>query len=122
MYRTPLHAILFEPALHLPIGGPAVMRGQLDHLVARAQAPNITVQLLPSSLGAFPGIGTAYHLIHFDEEGPGAAYVEGLQDGTYIEDPNELEAYSLNFEHLREQALTPEETARRITEIKRAWT
>jgi hypothetical protein len=52
-----LHAILHEPALQLPIGGGAVMREQFDHLLARAELPNVTVQVIPSSVGAFPGIG-----------------------------------------------------------------
>lgn len=116
-----LHTILHEPSLTLPIGGREVMAAQLDHLVQRGKQDNITVQVLPSSLGAFPGIGTAYHLIQFEEDVPGAAYLEGLQDGSYIEDEDELAAYSLGFERLREHALDPEESARRIMEIMRAW-
>lgn len=116
-----LHTILHESALHLPIGGPEVMRGQLAHLLTRGEQDNITVQVLPIALGPFPGIGTAYHLLQFEHDVPGAVYQEKLQDGTYIEDEDELAAYSLHFERLREQALSPEESARRITEIMRAW-
>lgn len=117
-----LHAILHEPALHLPIGGSAVMREQLDHLLARAKMPNVTVQVLPSSLGAFPGIGASYRLVSFDRGETGAVYLEGLEDGLYIEEENDIEAYTLNFERLRKTALAPTVSARRITEIKKAWT
>jgi hypothetical protein len=117
-----LHAILHEPALYLPIGGADVMRAQLAHLIHRGQRENVTIQLLPSSLGAFPGIGTAYHLIYFEPGEPAAAYVEGLQDGSYIEDESELAAYNLTFELLREQALSPEGSVRRIAEIMATWT
>jgi transcriptional regulator with XRE-family HTH domain len=117
-----LHAILHEPALHLPIGGPAVMREQLDHLLARTKLPNITVQVLPFSLGAFPGIGTSYRLVMFERGEPGAVFLENLRGGVYIEEEVDLEAYSLNFERLRKIALTPKVSARRIAEIKNAWT
>jgi transcriptional regulator with XRE-family HTH domain len=117
-----LHAILHEPALHLPVGGPAVMCEQLDHLLACAKLPNITVQLLPSSLGAFPGIGTSYHLVSFDPGETGAIFMEKLRGGVYIEEEIDLETYTLNFERLRNVALSPKVSARRITEIRKAWT
>jgi transcriptional regulator with XRE-family HTH domain len=117
-----LHAILYEPALHLPIGGPEVMHEQLDHLLARAKSPNVTVQVLPSSAGAFPGIGTSYHLVNFDRDETGAVYLENLNFGLYIEDEGDLMAYTLNFERLRGIALNPKRSAQRITEIKKAWT
>lgn len=117
-----LHAILHEPALHLPIGGPAVMREQLDHLLARAKLPNVTVQLLPSSVGAFPGIGNSYRLVSFDRGDAGAVYLEGLENGFYIEEEIDIEVYILNFERLRNIALAPKVSARRITEIRKAWT
>ncbi|GAA4417127.1 helix-turn-helix domain-containing protein [Actinokineospora soli] len=112
-----LHTILYEPTMTVPIGGNAVMRRQLEHLVERSEAPNITIQLLPLSVGAFPGIGASYHLIDFTEGCAGAAYVEALQDGTYYEDEDELSAYTLAFDHVRKLALDPAESVRRISEI-----
>jgi transcriptional regulator with XRE-family HTH domain len=117
-----LHAILHEPALHLPVGGLAVMRGQLDHLLARAELPNITVQIMPSSVGAFPGIGTSYHLVSFNPGETGAIFLENLRGGVYIEEESDIERYTLNFERLRSIALAPEVSAKRITEIRKAWT
>jgi transcriptional regulator with XRE-family HTH domain len=117
-----LHAILHEPALHLPIGGPAVMREQLDHLLARAKMPNITVQLLPTSLGAFPGIGTAYHLVNFDRDEMSAIFLENLRGGVYLEEASDVETYTLNFERLRKIALAPKASAQRIAEIKKSRT
>ncbi|MGH3974645.1 MAG: helix-turn-helix domain-containing protein, partial [Pseudonocardiaceae bacterium] len=46
-----LHLILDEAVLHRRIGGEQVMRGQLKRLVTEAQRPNITVQVLPFSVG-----------------------------------------------------------------------
>ena len=98
------------------------MREQLDHLLARAQQRNITVQVLPSEVGAFPGIGTAYHLVYFERGQAGAIFLENLNGGHYIEEEFDLETYILNFERLRKIALGAKASAQRITEIRKAWT
>ncbi|TDQ00637.1 helix-turn-helix domain-containing protein [Labedaea rhizosphaerae] len=116
-----LHAIMLETALTLPIGGPLIMADQLDHLATCSEKANITIQVLPANLGAFPGFGTAYHLVYVEQDVAMAAYVDGLTDGAYIEEEDQVAAYTLNFERLRERALSPDESARRIAEIKRAW-
>ncbi|GGM39238.1 transcriptional regulator [Longimycelium tulufanense] len=116
-----LHSILFEPSLKLPIGGADVMREQLEHLLKRARLPNVTLQVLPEAVGAFPGIGTSYHLVTFEEDEPGAVYLEHLMDGVHIEEEDDLKAYTLNFGRLSSMALSPDKSARRIQEIIRAW-
>jgi Domain of unknown function (DUF5753) len=40
-------ALIDQGALNREIGGPAVMRDQLMHLVAMSRRPNITVQIIP---------------------------------------------------------------------------
>jgi hypothetical protein len=117
-----LHTILYEPALQVPIGSPAVMCEQLDHLLARAKLPTITVQVLPSSAGAYPGIGTSYNLVDFDLGETGAVYLDNLTGGVYLEEEEDIRGYTLNFERLRVIALAPRASARRIAEIRRAWT
>ncbi|MFC5287502.1 helix-turn-helix domain-containing protein [Actinokineospora guangxiensis] len=116
-----LHAILHEPSLHLPIGGAAVMADQLDHLIRRGKQDNVTVRILPSSLGEFSGIGAAYHLMSFTDDAPGAAYEEGIENGTYVEDEAELAVYSSHFDRLTDIALNPEASARLIAEIASTW-
>jgi transcriptional regulator with XRE-family HTH domain len=117
-----LHAILYEVALRLPIGGPYVMRAQLDHLLERAELPNVTIQVLPMSVGAYHGIGTSYHLVSFEPDKAGAVFLENLNGGLYIEEEDDIARYTLNFDRLRKLALTPEESALRIAEIRGATT
>jgi len=42
-------ALIDQSALNREIGGPAVMREQLMHLVAMSRRPNITVQIIPNT-------------------------------------------------------------------------
>ncbi|GAA4862813.1 helix-turn-helix transcriptional regulator [Saccharopolyspora cebuensis] len=115
------HAIIHESALRLPVGGPEVMYEQLNAILARSELPNVTVQVLPVSAGAYPGFGTAYHRVTFGPDHAEGVYLENLHDGLYVEQDDEIEAYTLAFERLRERALDPEASARRIAEIRDSW-
>ncbi|MBO1417353.1 helix-turn-helix transcriptional regulator [Streptomyces sp. FH025] len=46
-----IHAVLDESCLLRTVGGSEVMRAQLDHLLALAECPNITIQVAPFRLG-----------------------------------------------------------------------
>lgn len=121
-----LHAIIHENALRFPMGGPdapCVMGPQLDAILARAQQPNVTIQVIPADLGAYHGIASSYRLLKFGDDNASAVYVENLNDGLYIEDDQEIAAYTLNFEHLQDPkvALAPQASIRLITEIREGW-
>ncbi|MEU6443857.1 helix-turn-helix transcriptional regulator [Streptomyces sp. NPDC047046] len=49
-----LWVIIHEAVLHVPVGGSAVTRKQLEHLLLTAQLPQVTLQVLPFSAGAPP--------------------------------------------------------------------
>jgi transcriptional regulator with XRE-family HTH domain len=116
------HAIIHESALHLPIGGPDVMRNQLEHLLSRNELPNVTLQILPIEVGAYPGLGCAYHLVTSGPDDVQGVYLENLHDGLYMEDDAEIQVYTLAFERLEERALSPEASVRRITDLREHWT
>ena len=42
-----LHALIHEAALHMVVGGPHVMRGQLAHLIRAAADGHVAIQILP---------------------------------------------------------------------------
>jgi transcriptional regulator with XRE-family HTH domain len=116
------HAIVHESALRLPVGGPDIMRKQLQHLVSRSELPNVTLQLLPIEVGAYPGFGSAYHLVTSGPDEVQGVYVENLHDGLYLEDEAEIQVYTLTFERLQGRALAPEASIRRIMELQSHWT
>jgi len=113
-----LHAIVYEHALRLPIGDAGVMRAQLDHLIASADMPNVTIQVIPAEVGAYSGIGTSYHLVSFESAAPSAVYLENLVAGFYIEDEEDVAAYKLNFGRLRDLALDPASSVGFIADIR----
>lgn len=113
-----LHAIIHENALTKPVGGVEVMAEQLDALSQRAAQPNITVQVIPESLGAYPWMGSsAYHILDFDDS-ESAVYIDIIARGLYLEEDADVEAYTHAFQRLVNLALDPESSAKRIAEIR----
>jgi hypothetical protein len=54
-----------EAVLRRPVGGSAVLRDQLSHLMEMAQRPHITVVVVPMQIGAHPGLGGVFELLEF---------------------------------------------------------
>jgi len=57
---------LDEALVRRPVGGPAVMAGQLRFLADMAAQPNICLREVPYAAGRHPGLATsAFTLLHF---------------------------------------------------------
>ncbi|MFI0259967.1 DUF397 domain-containing protein [Streptomyces sp. NPDC017056] len=65
--RLTMWAVVAEGVLHQQVGGPAVMRAQLEHLAVISEEPNVTVQVLPFSRGAHAGMFGPYLLLSFPQ-------------------------------------------------------
>lgn len=106
-----LWAVIDEAALHRRVGGPAVMRGQLQHLVEMAERPNVTLQVLPFAKGAHAGVIGAFTIIEFPEATDNdVVYVDSPAGNIYLEKDKDLRRYTLVFDHLRAAALPPDES------------
>lgn len=116
-----LWSILDEAALHRPVGGPAVMEEQLKRLIDASQMQNVTIQIVPYSVGAHPALDSTFNILEFAPGVPTVVYVEGLVGWIYLERPNEVERYHLVFERLTEIALSTEESVDLIAKIGRAY-
>lgn len=112
--------VLDEAVLHRPVGGPAVMRQQLDHLVKMAELPNVTLQVLPFSIGAHSGMDGSFVILHFpDDVDPDMAFVAMATGGVFQEKPDEMRRYAMIFDHLRSAALPPDESIALIESMAR---
>ncbi|HEY6424695.1 MAG TPA: DUF397 domain-containing protein [Pseudonocardiaceae bacterium] len=60
-----LWAIIDEAALHRQVGSPGLMRAQLVHLIKTAIEPNVTLQVIPYSVGAYAGMPASFALLDF---------------------------------------------------------
>ncbi|AXI84857.1 helix-turn-helix domain-containing protein [Actinospica acidiphila] len=72
-----LFFILDEAVLHRQIGGPGVMRAQLQRLAELSKHPKVTIRVVPYTVGAHPGIQGPFTLFEFaSEEMPDSLYLE----------------------------------------------
>lgn len=113
-------SVLDEAVLHRQVGGPEVLREQLERLGKLAERPNIDLQVLPAAAGAHAGGEGAFMLLTFPPEldsDPGVVYVETRVRGIYFEDPAEIQLYRQALTRLQVQALTPEESPALIQRI-----
>lgn len=106
---NPLHveAVITENALRNPVGGPTIMRHQLEHLLALMELPNVDLWVVPAT-GAYPAMGLPFYILSFDSRYPDVGYVELLDKGVYVEEPADVRRYARKFAGLRAVALGPE--------------
>lgn len=111
-----LTAIIDETALRRDVGGPAVMREQLQQLLEMAELPTVTLQVLP--LKAHSAMDGGFILLSFpDPEDPEMLYVEYTTGALHIENEGEVRAARLKFEQLRTEALGPADSVEFIERI-----
>jgi Domain of unknown function (DUF5753)/Helix-turn-helix domain len=104
-------AVLDEAVLRRPVGGTAVMRGQVRRLLEVAEMPAVTLQVLPFSAGGHDAGGT-FTILRFAEPGvPDVVYVEQLTGATYVDKPDGVEHHLDVMNRLSAAALAPAETA-----------
>ena len=113
-----LWTVIDEAALRRPIGGPAVMRAQLERLIEATEEPGITVQVVPFGSGGHAAEGGAFTIMRFPEtELPDVVYVEQLTSALYLDKREDVEKYSEVMDQLSVESEPPERTADMLGEI-----
>lgn len=103
--------MLNEAVIRRVVGGPRVMRAQLEHIVESAERPHISVQVLPFKAGAHPAMDGSFIILGFPEAGdPDVVYHESQTGSLYLEKSPEVERYQTIFNHLVAKALDPDES------------
>ncbi len=105
-----------EFVLRLPVGGPAVMLDQVEHLLRMSKRPFLTLRVVPAALGAHAGMTGAFTLLEFADFRP-VVYLESTTSSLFLEQPVEIEAYQHILESLAETALDEEESRKLIATL-----
>ena len=107
-----LQVTLNESVLRWPVGGPGVMAAQLDRLAEESERPNVSLRVVPFSVGFHPGIVTgSFNIIRFplngngEESEPPTVYADLFTGALYLDKPNEIERYTEAYSSIRERAL-----------------
>lgn len=118
--RPPKHRVVLDEAvLRRHIGGPAVMRAQLERVLTVMRSDQTTVQIIPYTAGAYGANDSNFTYMEFaGTQLPPLVFVETLVSQLYIEKPDEVERYTEALDHLRDAALNPRDSAKKIEEIR----
>jgi hypothetical protein len=99
--RPRLWAVLDEAVIRRVVGGPKVMREQLQHLIDSAQQGKTTLQVVPFGAGAHAGTTGPFVILDLPEAtDPAVVYVETLAGDIYLEAPADVDRYTLAFARL----------------------
>ncbi|MFL4904483.1 helix-turn-helix domain-containing protein [Streptomyces sp. MMS24-I2-30] len=115
---------LNEAVLRRPVGGTAVMAGQLAHLMEVASLPNVTIKVVPFTAGLHLGVMSgSFGVLRFplnadgSETEPPTVYADGYTGDLYLDKENEVERYDAAFKNIWETALDAQDSKRLISEV-----
>lgn len=115
--------ILDEGVLRRPVGGPDVMRAQLRRLIDEGALPNVTLHVLPFSVGAHAGMEGPFVLLSYpDAADLDTVYVTMATGGVFLDKTEDIQRYTTIFYRLREAALSPGESAELISKVLEEYT
>jgi transcriptional regulator with XRE-family HTH domain len=112
-----IRCILEEKVLDRPVGSYEILRAQLRRLVDLADLPNVTIRVLPHSIGAHPGIDGSFWIVDLAPPDPSVVYVAYRAGGAYMEHEEEVNLYSDIFMRLEDAAMTAEQSLELIREL-----
>ncbi|MCK8677842.1 helix-turn-helix domain-containing protein [Streptomyces lichenis] len=117
-----LWAIIDEAVLRRGVGGTEVMVEQLNYLTKLAAEPYVTLQVIPFSVGAHPGMPGGFVVMDFpDAEDHSLVYMETMTGDLFLETDEDVRRCSQTFDHLRAQALSPDDSTRLIASVVREY-
>jgi len=113
-----LWAIVEEAVLHRPIGGPEVLRHQLDALREAVARPNITLQIIPLASAGHAAAGGAFSLLRFPQRDlPDIVYLEHLTSALYLDKRDDVETYTQALDLLASSSPSPQQTQQQLTRL-----
>jgi transcriptional regulator with XRE-family HTH domain len=111
-------AVIDESALRRPLGGSAVMRDQLVHLLEVAEMAQVTLQVMPFERGGHSAAGGSFSLLRFAEPDlPDVVYIEHLTSALYLDRPEEADHYREVMNSLSAEAATPADSRQMLQDL-----
>ncbi|MFD7503120.1 helix-turn-helix domain-containing protein [Streptomyces sp. NPDC059850] len=115
-----LWVVMDETVLRWPVGGAAVMRAQIDHLIALNALPHVTLQIMPFSAGPHPAMTAgAFHVFRFRAaELPDIVYLGGLIGAVYLDKTDDVVVYREALDRVSAQSAPAQKTEALLGEIR----
>jgi transcriptional regulator with XRE-family HTH domain len=105
-----LWVVMDEAAIRRIVGGPDVMRGQLDRLLTLGKLSNVSIRIVPTEAGAHAAMGAPFSLLRLEEPGGQVVYLESLWSAEYLDRDAQVQMYRDAFDRLNDAALDRKST------------
>ncbi|MBU7596828.1 helix-turn-helix domain-containing protein [Streptomyces sp. P38-E01] len=118
----PLHvyAVVWEAALRQLVGGPSVMRAQLDQVRELTELPNVQLQVLPYRAGAHACAASSFTIVSFAEDAAAdVTHADTIGTTVWVENQELSTTYRTFFERTARQALAQRDSLTLIDEIRK---
>jgi len=113
-----LWALIDEMALRRPVGGPDLIRGQLEYLLEVSDRPGLTLQYTPYPAGGSYLVPGSFSIMRFaTTDLPDVVYVEQLTSAMYLDKPADVDRYTAAMDKVSATSATPERTRQFIREL-----
>jgi transcriptional regulator with XRE-family HTH domain len=108
-----LYALIHEPVLRQGVDQP-----QLAQLVARAELPNVTLQIVPLDKGLHDGLHSSVTVLSFpDPKEPDIAFADTLAGLAETQEPHQVAKIKRAIDRISSLALSPRNSLARLQEM-----
>jgi len=121
--RPRYRVLLDEAVLHRTVAGPTVMAAQLEKVLQTERQGQVTIQVIPFSIGAHASADVHFVLLEFAEESDlsPVVFIEGLRTNQYLERKDDITRYREAIELLRDSALSPRDSIQLVDEFRKTY-
>ncbi|MFD7085761.1 helix-turn-helix domain-containing protein [Streptomyces sp. NPDC059918] len=116
-HPAPLVSVVQEEAvLRRPIGGRAVLRRQLEHLLEVGGLRNVEIQVMPIAVEEHAALAASFKVMRL-RDGTTVGHNDVQMASRLITDPKEVQILDMRYGLIRAQALTPRESLQFIEKV-----
>ncbi|MFI0367777.1 helix-turn-helix domain-containing protein [Actinomadura sp. 1N219] len=108
-------AIFDEWVLRRVLGNAEVMRNQYRRLIEEAERYNISIQIVPSTAGAYGGLMGAFTILEFHKK-PAIVYTEGHIGGHLTDSEATVQEYRIRFDLIRSAAKSADDSLKLLND------
>jgi transcriptional regulator with XRE-family HTH domain len=115
-----LWVVMDETVLRRSLGGPEVMREQIDSLIDASRHPKVRLQVMPFSVGPHPAMYGPFHLFRFPiDELPDVACSESLVGAAYFDQRDDVATFLEALDRMCAQAAPVSRTEAVLSAIRK---
>jgi hypothetical protein len=112
-----LSVVIDEGALHRLVGGAGTMAAQLNHLVTMQAHPQVSIAVLPFSIGGHAGMQGAFHVMELAGDDEFVLFLETGYGNVAQTDPTEVAPYRARLAAMSAQSQRGDQAVGRLRAI-----